>query len=117
LDYGFKNLETCKNGKQYLHTFTETYEKLCRTLCPIDCINDEYVIINEYRKYRKHSDFKYWNLNLYWDESRPIIIYEETPVMTFTEYFCYIGGLLGMWFGFSANQLFEKFIEKYQNFI
>ncbi len=117
LDYGFKTLETCKKGGQYLYTFTETYEKLCRTLCPIDCINDEYVIINEYKKYCKHSDLKYWNLNLYWDESKPIMIYEETPVMTFTEYFCYIGGLLGMWFGFSANQLFEKFIEKYQNFI
>jgi hypothetical protein len=52
LDYGFKNLETCKNGKQYLHTFTETYEKLCRTLCPIDCINDEYVIFTLLQAFR-----------------------------------------------------------------
>ena len=28
--------------------------------------------------------------------------------MTFTNYMCYIGGLFGMWFGISANQLFEK---------
>jgi hypothetical protein len=117
LDYSFKNLESCKNREQYLNAFTETYEKLCRTLCPIDCIKEEYIIINEYRKYNKHSNPKYWNLNFYWDESKPIIVNEETPVMTFTEYFCYIGGLFGMWFGFSANQLFEKLIEKYKTLI
>jgi hypothetical protein len=34
--------------------------------------------------------------------------------MTFTDYFCYIGGLFGMGFGISANQLFEKLIENYR---
>ncbi len=45
LGYNFKNLESCKNGEQYLNSFTDTYEKLCLTLCPIDCIKDEYLII------------------------------------------------------------------------
>jgi uncharacterized membrane protein len=33
---------------------------------------------------------------------------KETLVMTFTDYFCFIGYLIGMLFGNSANQLFEK---------
>ncbi len=30
--------------------------------------------------------------------------------MTFTDYFCLIGDLFGMWFGISANQLLDKLI-------
>jgi hypothetical protein len=48
------------------------------------------------------------------DDTKPLIDYRETPVMTFTDYFCYIGGQFGMWFGISANQLFEKLIENYR---
>jgi len=113
LDFGFQNLEFCQNDDQLLETFTENYTKICKSLCPIDCINDEYIIINKYKNDKKYSDSKFWNLRFHWDESKPIIINEETPVMTFTDYFCYIGGLFGMWFGISANQLFVKFIEKH----
>jgi len=109
LDFGFRNLEFCQNDDQLLETFTENYTKICKSLCPIDCINDEYIIINKYKNNKKYSDSKFWNLRFHWDESKPIIINEETPVMTFTHYFCYIGGL----FGISANQLFEKFIERH----
>jgi hypothetical protein len=50
-----------------------------------------------------------YGFKLKWDDSIPLIVYKETPVMTFTDYFCHIGGL----FGISANHLFEKLIEKY----
>jgi hypothetical protein len=113
LDFGFRNLEFCQNDGQLLETFTENYTKICKSLCPIDCISDEYTIINKYKNHKKYSDSKFWNLGFHWDESKPIIINEETPVMTFTDYFCYIGGLFGMWFGISANQLFVKLIEKH----
>ncbi len=36
--------------------------------------------------------------------------------MTFTDYFCYIGGLFGMWFGISANQLFENLIKNHPKY-
>jgi len=49
---------------------------------------------------------------LNWDDRKPFMIYKEKPVMTFTSYFCYIGGLFGMWFGISTNQLFDQLIEK-----
>jgi hypothetical protein len=113
LDFGFQNLEFCQNDDQLLETFTQNYTKICKSLCPIDCINDEYIIINKYKNDKKYSDSKFWNLRFHWDESKPIIINEETPVMTFSHFFCYIGGLFGMWFGISADQLFIKFIEKH----
>ncbi len=113
LDFGFQNLEFCQNDDQLLEKFTENYTKICKSLCPIDCINDEYIIINKFKNDKKYSDSKFWNLRFHWDESKPIIINEETPVMTFTDYFCCIGGLFGMWFGISANQLFVKFVEKH----
>jgi hypothetical protein len=113
LDFGLRNLQFCQNDGQLLGTFTENYTKICESLCPIDCINDEYIINNKYKNDKKYSDSKFWNLRFNWDESKPIIINEETPVMTCTDYFCNIGGLFGMWFGISANQLFVKFIEKH----
>ncbi len=116
LDFGFRNLEFCQNDNQLLEKFTKNYTKICKSLCPIDCINDEYIIINKYKNDKKYSDPKFWNLGFHWDENKPIIINEETPVITFTEYFCYIGGLFGMWFGISANQLFVKFIEKHNTY-
>ncbi len=41
-----------------------------------------------------------------WDESKPFITNIETPVMTLNDYICYIGGMLGMWFGTNVNYLF-----------
>jgi hypothetical protein len=99
-------MKVCRNGDQFMRNFTKIYENLCQ----VDCINDEYLVINKYKNDKKYSDPKFWNLEFYWDESKPIIINEEKPVMEFADYICYIGGLFGMWFGVSANQLIRNFI-------
>jgi hypothetical protein len=93
-------------------SFYEKYSKFCSGLCPINCIEDEFVITKGSKTISDYPD-----LELIWDDSKPLIMYEETPVITFTDYFCYMGGLFGMWFGIwfgiSANQLIEKIKENY----
>ena len=91
--------------KNILKIFIKTISKFCANLCPINCINDEFIITNKFIV--TNSDRKLWKFTLIWDYTKPLIINKETPVMTFNDYFCYIGGLIGMWFGISANQLFD----------
>ncbi len=59
----------------------------------------------------KH-DSKIGKSSLFLEDTKPLVINRETSVMTFTDYFCYIGVL----FRISANQLFEKLIENYRGF-
>ena len=42
---------------------------------------------------------------LIWDSTQPMFVYNEEPVMTFTEYLCFFGGLIGLWFGTSAKDI------------
>jgi hypothetical protein len=104
------NNNICSNNNNLL-SFYKKYEKFCTNLCPIDCIDDEFIITNKHDYKNPKIDSKIWKLKLFWYDSKPLIINRETPVITFTDYFCYIGGLFGMWFGINANQLFEKLKE------
>jgi hypothetical protein len=105
--------DICLKDEKYMLSFYDNYSKLCTDLCPIDCKDDEFIITNKYKSKKLDIDSKINNFSLKWDDSKPFIIYRETPVMTITHYFCYIGGLFGMWFGISANQLFGKLKENY----
>jgi hypothetical protein len=44
MDYGFHNLNICQN-REYMRLLEEKYSNFCKDLCPIDCINEEYMII------------------------------------------------------------------------
>jgi hypothetical protein len=109
-DYGFNKLNTCLNDRKFMLSFHENYTEFCTNLCPIDCISDEYFITIKYQTDQIFFDPRYWKFTVEWDDSKPLIINKETPVMTFTDYFCLIGDLFGMWFGISANQLLDKLI-------
>jgi hypothetical protein len=85
----------------------------CINLCPINCINDEYIITNRKENQKLSSDPNKWEITIHWDDSKPLIVNKETPDMKLTDYFGYIGGLFGMWFGISANQLFQKLRDNY----
>jgi len=114
-DYGSNDLNFCSQVlyRNYtLDNLRRNYEKLCTDLCPIDCIQNQYDIIKGRTNRFSLLDQSLFKLTLNWDESKPFMIYKETPVMTFTSYFCYIGGLFGIWFGISANQLYDYLIEK-----
>jgi hypothetical protein len=104
-----------------LSILLEKYSNFCFELCPNDCIIDDYILTEKYNKEKLYSDQNRSEITIQWDDSKPLILNKETPVMTFNEYFCYIGGLFGMWFGISANQLIDKLKENYviyyRNFI
>ncbi len=104
-----------------LQNLLRKYSKFCAHLCPNDCIIDEYIETEKYNNEKIYSNPNRSELAIQWDDSKPLIWNKETPVMTFNEYFCYIGGLFGMWFGISANQLIDKLTENYviyyRNFI
>jgi hypothetical protein len=110
MDYGFQNRNPCK------HThlgYMQNFGIFCENLCPNDCIQDEYILIERDNTLSIDTNLK---LTLNWDESKPFITNIETPVMTFKDYIYYIGGLFGMWFGINANQLFIKLIENFSNY-
>jgi hypothetical protein len=106
--------DICLKDEKYMLSFYNNYSKFCTDLCPIDCKEEEFMITNKFKNKNAGNDSKIYNFILKWDDSKPLIVYRETPFITFTDYFCYIGSLFGMWFGISANHLFEKLIEKYR---
>jgi hypothetical protein len=113
LDSVSNNLNICPNDSIIINHFYPKYSKLCTNLCPINCINDAYIISNKYQNQILNFDPNQRNTSLFWDISKPLILNKETPVMIFTDYFCYIGGLSGIWFGISANQLLTKLRDNY----
>ncbi len=120
-DVVFNSFDICLKDRNLMISFYENYTKFCNNLCPIDCISEEYFISYKEELGFARNNSKFWKLSVFWDNTKPIIMNKETPVMTFTNYFCYIGGLFGMWFGISANQflrkLKENFSKYYHNFI
>ena len=48
-----------------------------------------------------------------WDSSQPMFAYIDEPVMTFTQYLVFCGGLMGLWFGQSLKDMFSLLIDKY----
>ena len=57
--------------------------------------------------------FKNWRKfkeeNIIWDTTQPTFSYLEKPVLTFTGYLVYCGGLVGLWFGTSAQDVLVYF--------
>jgi len=49
-----------------------------------------------------------------WDSEKPFITYEETPNMLLIDYFTYIGGLFGLWFGVCSKNFFQLLMEYFK---
>jgi hypothetical protein len=116
LDEEYENSKPCNSELSKNCSNDKFYDK-CNLLCPKNCIQESYYrsIVN----LTTSSDTDVSIVKLEWDDKQPIISYIETPVITFIEYICYIGGLLGIWFGFSISSLnnliqivFNRFIKK-----
>ena len=91
----------------------------CLDLCPEDCVKVEYSSV--IRKSENHFGTQNWfdtketdrkiEKHILWDTSRPIIVYNEESLMSFTDYVIYCGGLMGLWFGKSVKDIFVWIIE------
>ncbi len=78
----------------------------CLKYCPKDCFKfDVQTTLLGYidSTLTKECSTDLREVQLFWDKNYPLISYIETPVMTFTEYLCYCGGIFGLWFGTNAN--------------
>ena len=91
----------------------------CKKYCPNDCKAVEYFysvhktdtqIGNEFWHNLSESK-RYYRKSLIWDSTQPMFAYNEEFVMSFTDYLVQCGGLIGLWFGTNANDLFIWLIE------
>ena len=122
LDYISIEEKLCPHEKlSYLLKNVPEYDVIskCKTICPKDCLTVDY---NYYlRKSDSLIGNEFWhNLDktkrlskqsLIWDSTQPMFEYKEESVMSFTDYLCYCGGLMGLWFGTNAKDLIILIIE------
>ena len=91
----------------------------CVNLCPKDCLTVDYFYdiletdsdINTQYWYQLNESEKYSKKSLIWDSTQPMFEYKEVGVMSFTDYLSSIGGLIGLWFGLSAKDIIDWFIQ------
>ena len=91
----------------------------CLDLCPKDCLNVEYssylrkpeIHFGTKQLYAIPFNERTFEKRLIWDTSQPMLSYKEEPIMLFTDYLIYCGGLMSIWFGTSAKDLFILIIE------
>ena len=107
----------------------------CMKYCPKDCLRVEYKsrvvssdsdIGNDFW-HNLSVDHMFTEKSLVWDSTQPVFVYREEPLLSFTDYMSYTGGLFGLWFGTNGKDLIIWFAErmrllwrwvshKYQNF-
>jgi len=104
-DFKHNNYSVFCNEIQINSCNREVNQNICQKLCPIDCIKDEYEIMSTFRikEYRYDTNITAF---MKWDSEEPLITYKETPNMLLIDYFTYIGGLFGLWFGVSLKFFF-----------
>jgi hypothetical protein len=99
-----------ENNEVFKNCINES--KKCDKICPIDCLREDHVFIS-YVKFRENI-----NLNVlyyFWDSREAFISYEETADMLLIEYFTYIGGLFGLWFGICFERLLDLIVKHTRN--
>ena len=109
------------------------YRVKCLQICPKDCRNIDFKL--RYLEYETGINFTEFQENLMQnmekmiqtrtypdsftkfadkyqiekklvvDSSQPMFVYNEESVLSFIEYMCYCGGLIGLWFGTSAKDI------------
>jgi hypothetical protein len=92
----------------------ENIRNQCLKYCPKDCIDFEIKQTHTediMRFHQSNEDKKDFKVQIFWDKNYPLISYIETPVMSFTEYLCNCGGLLGLWFGTNAYQIIRYIMD------
>ncbi len=59
----------CSKSSTNLLTFYKKYEKICTNLCPIHCIDNEFIITYKHQYIEYKTDPKIWKMELFWDDS------------------------------------------------
>ena len=84
----------------------------CRKICPIDCLSDVHFFTSKV-SFTGNNNRKV--LYSFWDSREVFISYEETADMLLLDYFTYIGGLFGLWFGICLESLLDLIVKHTTN--
>jgi hypothetical protein len=84
----------------------------CDKICPIDCLRDVNYFTNHKPSYGNNNRKVLYS---FWDSNEAFISYEETPDMLLLDYFTYIGGLFGLWFGICLESLLDLIVKHTTN--
>jgi hypothetical protein len=86
--------------------------KKCEKVCPIECLRER----NFFKSHVKFHERKNRCDNYYfWDLREVFISYEETADILLVDYFIYIGGLFGLWFGIYFESLLDLIVKHTRN--
>ena len=85
----------------------------CEKFCPKDCqrIDFKMKTIRNSSNYETDRQSTHYTKSLVWDSTQPMFVYYEEPIMSFIEYLVHCGGLVGLWFGTSAQDVIRLFLK------
>jgi hypothetical protein len=98
------------NENELTNCFNVTQK--CKKICPLDCLSE----VNFFTSNVKfHEDQNQKVLYYFWDSRETFIPYEETANMLLLDFFTYIGGPFGLWFGICLESLLDLIIKYTRN--
>jgi hypothetical protein len=106
----------CNENVKALKNRTNVSKK-CNKICPIDCLRKHH-FFTSYVKFHEAERKENYNekVRYYFWHSRVVFIsYEETADMVLIDYFTYIGGLIGLWFGICLESLLDLIVKHTRN--
>ena len=98
-----------------LPMMTSIREK-CHSMCPKECNQVQYKsTLKESESLVENKDwfksFQKIEITAQFDTEEPMFRFTEEPVLTFTSYLVYCGGLMGLWFGASAHDIIALILD------
>ena len=99
---------------------TTDFNTKCLAKCPKDCqtvdynfdiIESDSFVKNDFWM-NKNENERQCEKRLVWNTNYPHFSYDESSVMSFEDFLKDFGGLMGLWFGLSANAIFVWIIHK-----
>jgi hypothetical protein len=84
----------------------------CEKICPIDCLRDDNFFTSYLTFHGNNNLYVYY---YFWDSREAFISYEESADILLIDYFTYIGGLFGLWFGICLERLLNLIVKETGN--
>src|SRR5208282_5002183 len=103
----FDSKMKCVENVEVVENCTNEADK-CKKICPIDCLREDHYFTS-YVRFHENINLKV--IYYFWNSREAFISYEETADMLLIDYFTYIGGLIGLWFGICLESLLDFMVK------
>jgi len=103
-----KFCDDSKCPKDNIHLYTQ-----CANECPNDCLKDYFDYLITSQKFHENQI----NINVWHSNAKGHTVISHSPGMEFGVFIANIGGLAGIWLGFSAITLYDKIVIYYNRFL